>query len=111
MKHLRTLAPLFTVLLLAACSTLGLEKAGSFNDRLGYALSAHTAVLQETTAELNAGKITADDAKQIAAIADNARALMDSARTVYQAGQVDEANRKLSLVSAVLTELQTHLRR
>lgn len=111
MKHLRALAPLFALVLLVGCAAAGLEKAGSFNDRLGYALAAHTAVLEQTTAELNAGHITADDAKQIAAIADNARVLMDSARTVYQAGQVAEADKKLSLVRAVLTELQTHLRR
>lgn len=106
----RRLACLAFLAVLTACSSLGLPPAQSFNDRLGYAIAAHTAVLETTRRSLDLGEITSAEASELAAIADNARALIGSARTVHAAGDVELAEQRLAVVLTLLQELQTYLR-
>lgn len=92
--------------LLASCAQLGLAPAQSFDQKLAYAYGTHTAVLQAATSALTAKVITVDDAKQVATLADQSRALLDAARI---AGDPTEASNKLLLATAILTQLQAYL--
>ena len=96
--------------LVVGCAALAVPPAESFNDRAGYALGVHTAVLQSTTSALRLGEITSNEAQGVAKIADQARDVIDTARRVLAAGDVDGANRQLTLAITILQELQAHLR-
>lgn len=111
MRHVRALFPTLALLLCVGCSALGLQSAGSFNDRLAYAVSAETGIIEQTTAALNAGTISSADAQTISTAATNMSQVIASARTVMAAGNVDEANKKLALATSILAELQTYLKR
>lgn len=95
---------------LAACETIGVPAPQSFNDRVGYALATHTAVLQTLTTEVRAGAISRDEAADYTAIADRARDLIDAARRIHATGDIEGASRQLALAITVLQELQAHLR-
>lgn len=99
------------LLFVASCASLGLEPAESFEDRVGYALGTHTAVLQATTRALNLGEISSAEAEDVASLADRSRALIDTARRVHAAGDTDQASRTLAMAITVLNELQAYLRR
>ena len=97
------------VLVLCGCAAAGLQPAQGFNDRLGYALATHTAVLQSTTAAVTAGAIQSSEAERIAKLADESRALLDTARVVHAAGDVQGADSRLALATAILQKLQAYL--
>lgn len=91
------------------CTQLGLSPAKSFNDRVGYAVATHTAVLNATTAALNAKAITSDDARAVAKLADESRALIDAARAAEAGADIETANGRLILATNILIQLQTYL--
>lgn len=96
--------------MLAGCETIGVPEPEGFNDRVGYALGTHTAVLQTIASSVRVGQISSDEADDAVRIADQARDIIDAARRVRAAGDIDGANRQLSLAITVLQELQAHLR-
>lgn len=98
--------PFILTLLLWGCAQLGLAPAQTFDQKVAYAYGTHTAVLQATTAALTAKAITVDDAKHVATLADQSKALLDAARL---AGDPTEASNKLLLATAILTQLQQYL--
>lgn len=104
------LALMLTVMALGGCESLGVPRAESFNDRAGYALGTHSAVLQTITTGVSQGELSSDEANGAAAIADRARDLIDTARRFYSIGDQAGANRQLSLAITILQELQAHLR-
>jgi hypothetical protein len=93
---------------LAGCATAGLEQPQTFNERLAYGVSAHTAVLTSIGNAAALGDIDPNSATELLDTAERARALMDSARRVRQAGDVAESSRQLSLALAILAELQRY---
>ena len=97
------------LVMLGACSGLGLMPAETFEQRLAYAYGTHTAVLQAATEALTFKEIGADEAKQVLKLADESRTLLDAARSL-QGVDPSEAGSKLILATAVLTQLQTYLR-
>lgn len=99
------------LILLAGCAQLGLEPASSLTDRIAYAYGSHTAVLQATTGALNAGDIKSEDAERVLKVADESRKALDAARLAVDAGDIGSAEGRLQLATALLTELQTYLRR
>jgi hypothetical protein len=107
----RTLAIPFILIMLAACGGLGLQPAQSFQDRVAYALGVHTAVLQSATSAVNFGDITTEEARSLLELSDRARNLIDVARTVHAAGDIEGANQRLALALTVLQEIQNYLRR
>jgi hypothetical protein len=107
----RTLAIPFMLVVLSACGSLGLQPAQSFNDRVAYAFGVHTAVLQSATSAVNFGDITTEEARSLLELSDRARNLIDVARTVHAAGDVEGANQRLALSLSILQELQAYLRR
>jgi len=96
------------VLLLAACQTLGVPSADTFNKKWLAAQSADTTVLQTDLALLQAGKISKEDAANVEAQADNVKAGLDIARTVYATDQT-AGSTKLDSVVLALQALQNYL--
>lgn len=96
--------------LLTACSSLGLAPAKSLSDRLAYSYGVLTAVNNTAAQEVNAGTLKTEDAEHILKIGDEARALLDGAKSLLATGDEAGANNKLVLATAILTQLQTYLR-
>lgn len=105
------LAMIIAIGMLSGCESFGVPQAESFNDRVGYALGSHTAVVESITAAVSLGEISSDEAQGAAEIADKARSIIDTARRVHSAGDIEGASRQLSLAITILQELQAHLRR
>lgn len=99
------------LILLGGCAQFGLEPASSLADRIAYAYGSHTAVLQATTGALNSGDIGSEDAERVLKVADESRKALDAARVAVSTGDVSSAEGRLQLATALLTELQTYLRR
>lgn len=97
------------VLLLSGCKLLGFAPAQSFQEKLAYAYATHSAVLEATTAALQSGNITVTDAQTVLKLSDQARALLDGAKTVYANNEADASN-KLLLAASILTQVQNFLR-
>ena len=97
--------------LLTACGTLGLTPASRFTERLAYSYSTHTAVLNATTQAVNAGDIGSEDGERVLKVADEARKALDAAKLAVDIGDLQTAESRLQLATAILTELQTYLRR
>jgi hypothetical protein len=95
--------------LLAGCAALGLVTPQTFNQKLANAYGVHTAVLQATTSALQSDTITTADAGQVLKIADESRALLDSAKTVAAGGDTTTAAGKLALAASILAQLQSYL--
>lgn len=108
---IRKIALLPLLLLLTACASLGLAPPATVSERLAYAYSNHTAVLEATTHALDMHDITSEDAQRILVIADQSRQALDAAKLAINAGDPQTAEGRLQLATAILTELQSYLRR
>lgn len=100
----------FLALLLIGCASLGLAPASTFDERLAYAVSQNAAVRTAAANSLNAGDISVDDAKRVLKITDEVRTALDAARLATNAGDVQTAEGRLQLATALLVELQRYLR-
>lgn len=94
---------------LAACTSIGVAPAKSFPERLAYAYGVNTAVRQAATQGLNAGTLSGSDGEQVLKLTDEARTLLDSAKTLMDI-DARGAESKLVLATEILTHLQTYLR-
>lgn len=106
MRQLRYGAFLLLVLVVAACSNIAAPQ--TFNEKLAVGYGMVTAVRTSTTTLLTAKKISVDDAQNVQAQADNARAGLDIARSSF-AGNPASAEAKLSAVTMALQALSTYL--
>lgn len=95
--------------LLAGCSYLGLQKAESFSEKLAYSYAGHKAVIDTATNAVATGALSVEDAKEVYELGVKAKTFLDSARTVYAAGDTKAADAKLLLAAAVLSELNRYL--
>lgn len=100
-------APL--VVILPACTTLGVPQPQTFNERLAAGYSTVSGVRNAATSLLQAGSISADDAENIQVQADNARAGLDIARVVSNT-DMQAADAKLQATLLVLEALDQYLR-
>ena len=94
----------------AGCEQLGMAKPVTFDDKLAYAYATNTSIREASSEALRAGQITGADMREVLQINDQARALLDSAKLAFAAGDTVGANNKLVLVTTILTEIQTFLR-
>lgn len=94
---------------LASCQSLGLEPAKTFTGRLAYAYSTYTAANNTIASSLDAKRISSDDAKSFRVIAQEARTALDTARTVYESGDIADANNRLTFALSVLERLTAYL--
>lgn len=99
------LAPVLLCLMLAACVATGTM---SFDQQLAGAYQTHTAVLNGAADAVERGTMKPDDAAKILALADQSRALLDSARGLAVTDPTT-AEGKLQLAASILTQLQTYL--
>jgi hypothetical protein len=95
---------------LSACSSLGIPSAQNFEQRWAYATATHTAVMSTAAASVRAGDLTKEDGAQVLRLSDEAKALLDAAELIANAGDEAGANQKLTLATVILTNLQTYLR-
>lgn len=93
---------------LSACSTFGVPTPQGFNERVAAGLASVTAVRETALALLNAGQITAVDARNVQEQADSAREAIDIARTL-KGVDFKRAEQRLEATSRILAALQTYL--
>lgn len=96
------------LLILQGCAILGVPAPQTMNERLSAAYISVTTVRQETLSLLQAGKITATDAKNIETEADNARAGIDIAKQLDLTNPAQASDRLTAAIS-VLQALETYL--
>jgi hypothetical protein len=113
MQLLRQRVTLFSFLLIAvllsACAQLGLPTAETFNQKLAVGYGTVTQVRETATQLLVAKKIDVDDAKNVQTTADAARAGLDTARAMYNSGQIGPAEQRLNAARTALTALSAYL--
>lgn len=102
---------LFLLVLLSACAQLGLAPAQSFDDKLAYSYAQVASVRQSAAVALTTGTIKKEDAIQVQALADQARAGLDAARTAQASGDTTTAMGRLQLANSVLTQLAVYLQK
>jgi hypothetical protein len=96
------------LVLLSACSVLGVPTPQTFNEKEAMAISSVTAIRSTALSLLEANKITAADAQNIQKQADTAREAIVVAETIHQANPAGGADR-LTAIIAGLTAIQTYL--
>jgi hypothetical protein len=102
---------LIALIVMAGCTTLGLEPASTIEERIAYAVSQNAGLRQAAANSLDAGEITKSDAQSVLKITDEVRTALDAARTAANLGDMDTAEARLQLASAILVELQKFLRK
>jgi hypothetical protein len=107
-QYSRTLAAILMVGVLSACTTFGIPKAETFNQRVAAAYTSVTSVRQTATILLQGNVITAADAQNVQNQADNARTGLDLAKSMH--GSLPKsAEDRLSASLVILQTLQTYL--
>lgn len=99
------------LVLVAACSVIGLTPASSFSEKLAYAYGSHAGIQTAAASALDAKRITVADAEQVLKIADEARTILDAARAASAAGDATSAEGRLNLALSLLRELDAYLKR
>ncbi len=102
---------MIALLILSACSSVGITPPQSTDQRLAYATSQITALRSAAADALAAKSITADDAEKVLKMTDDAKAITDTARAALAAGDEAGAQRRLVLATSVLTALRSYLGR
>lgn len=108
MKLLRI--PIFSLIfiLLSACSALGVDPPKTFNEKAAAAQISVTAARSSALQLLEAGKITAADARNVQAVADAGNAAIDLARQLEKSDP-NAAGAKLTYAVAIVSAVQTYL--
>lgn len=106
---MKKLTTVFLIALLAGCAQLGLVPAKSFDQQVAYGYSTVASVRASTATALNSGLIKVEDAKQVQALADQARTGLDGARGAWSVGDTKTAMGRLQLANSVLTQLAVYL--
>lgn len=105
MKSIRVgIATVLMVVMLTACAALASPK--TFDEKLAYADGTLTAVLNATTASLEAQQISSKDARSVRDLARQAAGFTDAARA---ATSESEKATNLELATSVLSQLQAYL--
>lgn len=107
---MRKLAIIPLLLILTACTSLGLAPASTFEERLAYAVSQNAAVREAAAVSVERKELSVDDAKRVLKITDEVRTALDAARLAAGAGDVSTAEGRLQLATSILVNLQAYLR-
>lgn len=94
--------------LLTACAQLGLQAPETFKEKLAAGYTAVTSVRQSAVTLLDAGKLSADDGKNIQAQADNARAGLDVAAKMANT-DLSAADNRVTAIRTALTAIAAYL--
>ena len=95
--------------MLAGCASLGLTPPDTFDEKLAYAVTQHTAIVKTTIQSLNAHAISSSEAESVQKMAKESRLVLDGAFAASQLGDISAANGKLLLATSILTTLQSYL--
>jgi hypothetical protein len=98
------------ILLISACTSLGLTPPQTFNQKLAYAYGSVTSVRLVAKNLLVKSSITTDDAQNVQAQADVAKQSLDAARVASGSGDVTTAQDKLVAAQSILAVLESFLR-
>lgn len=97
--------------LLIGCASFGLAPAQNFSSRLAYGYGAYAGVNNTIASSLDAHRISSKDAKEFRELATQARTLLDAAKFAYEAGDLADAQNRLTLALTVLEKLEAYLDR
>lgn len=97
------------LLVLSACAALGLEQPRDFSERKAYADGQVTAFVNTARASFAAGRLSEEDSREALKIAKEASALLDTADLAAGAGDMSQAEDRLSLALAALNRLEAYL--
>lgn len=95
------------LLMLIGCASV--QQPQSLDQRIAYAYSVHTAVLDAAATGVESGSLSKADGAEVLTLADQSRAILDAARLAAGAGDVSTAEGRLALAVGVLTQLQAYL--
>lgn len=107
---LAAVAVAYFVFVLAACASVGLAPAQTFDERVAYAVANNAAVRQAAANALDAGDIQLQDAQYVLKTTDETRTFLDAAKAASGSGDISTAEGRLSVAVNVLSQLQTYLR-
>lgn len=107
-KPLRMCSLAAVILVLSACSSMGLVSPQTFNEKVAVAYASVTQVRSAATTLVVSKKITKADAQNVQTQADAARAGIDVARTLHKTDIAAGAT-KLTTVLQSLEALQAYL--
>lgn len=94
---------------LTGCESIGLAKPQSVEQRLVYAYSTHTAILDATANGVASGTLSPEDGERVLKLSDESRLLLDAGRAALAVGDTSTAEGRLVLALGILTQLQTYL--
>lgn len=98
------------LVMIAACASLGVPQADTFNKKAAAAVVSVNTASQSVLTLLQAHKISPDEADAYTARLDDAQKGIDLTRTIYKTNPADAENRLASIITALnllLTELET----
>lgn len=98
----------YLLVILTACTTIGVPAPQTFNERLAAAYSTVTAARDTTATLLTSGRLSAADAQNVQQQLDNARTGLDLARQVHATDPAG-GDAKLDAIVVGLTALQAYL--
>lgn len=96
------------LMILAACAALGVDTPKTFNERVAAAQISVTAARSSALQLLEAGKITAADARNVQAAADAGNMAIDLAIQLEKSDP-NAAGAKLAYAVSIVTAVQTYL--
>ena len=108
MNRYRIPISLLLMLMIYACATIGEPTPQTFNERMAAGIATVSGIRSTATSLLKQGKISVEDASNVQAQADNARAGLDVARKVY-ATDPSAGNARMTAAVTILNALQTYL--
>lgn len=94
---------------LQGCAALSLQQPKTFRDDYAYALGQTTALRTAARQALEARQISIREAEYVLQTTDQARAYLDTAKQVYEAGDALKGQSGVELATNVLTQLQSFL--
>lgn len=91
------------------CTGLGLTEPKTFRDDYAYALGQVTALRTTAATSLEQRQISIKDAEYVMQVTDQSRAYLDTAKQVYEAGELLKGKTQLEVATSVLLQLQQFL--
>jgi hypothetical protein len=94
---------------LVAPGCAAFQPAQTFEQSLAYAYGTHTALLDASANAVESGALSAEEARAVLRMADEAKLTLDTSRVAIGVGDVRTAEGQLRLATNVLTELRDYL--
>lgn len=96
-------------ILLTACASLGLAPAQNIEQRIAYGFSQNAALRSAAATAAENGRLGKQEAMAVLEITDQARVLLNAAKSAATFGDINTAEARLSLAVSILAALQNRL--